>query len=108
MRITWTTTKHNPGLTIEEIVGLVSLMLNDTDPRSATQQLHDGYTHGGGWQPLPGFTFIPEDQSIKYPGDPRMKPWAYAKLRDELILVYESGWFCIVQPDGSFEVARMD
>jgi len=30
------------------------------------------------------------------------------KLRDEVIVLYESEFVAIFQPDGTFEVARMD
>jgi hypothetical protein len=46
--------------------------------------------------------------NIKYPGDPQNKLLFEAKLRDETIRVYEHAWVAIAQPDGSFEIARMD
>jgi len=42
------------------------------------------------------------------PGDPPFKPLAQAKLRDELIVLYEADFVAVIQPDRSFEVARMD
>lgn len=49
-----------------------------------------------------------DDNSIKYPGDPRQHPLAQAKLRDELILFYDLALIAVVQPDRSFEVSRVD
>lgn len=104
----WSITNNAPrGYALEDIIGFVSLMLNEHNPKSAAEQLNDGYQHGGGWTPFKGFT-LDDQNNLKYPGDPKMKPWAFAKLRDELICVYESAWFAVIQPDRSFEVCRMD
>jgi hypothetical protein len=91
-----------------EMVGLIPTFLDPDDPRPAREQLDANYSFGGGWSPLPGFTYREDDRSIKYPGDPRMLPLAGAKLRHETILVYPHAWVLILQKDGSFEIARMD
>ena len=88
-------------------VGEICLWLNPQDPRPAKDQLDWHYAHGGGWHPIKGFT-LGSDNSLTYPGDPSMKPIAEMRLRDELILQYEYAWVAIIQPDRSFEVARMD
>lgn len=88
-------------------VGLIPDMLSEHNPKPAVQQLHDGYSHGGGWDPFNGFK-LAADNSLTYPGDPALKPIAEMKLRDELILVYEHSWVAVIQPDRSFEVCRMD
>lgn len=105
--LNWQITEHAPPYRLEDMIGFVSLMLREDDPRPAAKQLDAGYSHGGGWRPFKGHT-LGDDNSLKYPGDPKMKPWAFAKLRDELICVYESAWFAVIQPDRSFEVCRMD
>ncbi len=92
----------------EEHLGFIPLMLSDSDPRPAREQFDQNYAHGGGWRPMQGWSIRPHDGSLKYPGDPAMLPIARAQLHDETIFVYESAWVAIVQPDGSFEVARMD
>ena len=88
-------------------VGLIPDMLSEHNPESATIQLNAGYGHGGGWDPFTGFKLNP-DNSIKYPGDPALKPIAEMQLRDERILVYEHSWVVVIQPDRSFEICRMD
>lgn len=88
-------------------VGIIPDMLSERDPRPAREQLHDGYLHGGGWDPFKGFTLQPDD-SIKYPGDPAHKPLAEMRLREERVLVYPHAWVAIIQPDRSFEISRMD
>jgi hypothetical protein len=95
------------GYDFESVLGFIPLMLNELNPMPAREQLNAGYVHGGGWSPLEGWT-LREDNSIKYPGDPALKPLVVGKLRDETICVYELAWVAIIQPDRSFEVARMD
>ena len=52
--------------------------------------------------------FTMTDTTLHYPGDPDFEPLAAVWLRREVIMVYECSIVAIVQPDGSFEVARMD
>lgn len=87
-------------------LGYIKGVLDDEDPRSAKEQLHESYAHGGGWQPFKGFE-LTDDDGLKYPGDPVQLPVSTAKLRDEVIHLYPSAWVAIIQPDRSFEVSRM-
>ncbi len=87
-------------------LGFIPQWLSEGNPKSAAQQLHDGYAFGG-WDPFQGFT-LNKDNSLSYPGDPPQRPLAQAKLRDELIVFYPSSWVAVIQPDRSFEVCRMD
>jgi hypothetical protein len=90
-------------------IGTLPGMLDPENPEPAARQFNHNYAHGGGWRPQPGFT-LADDFSLKYPGDPWLHPFAQIHFRDEqeLIFVYEYGIVCIVQPDRSFEVCRMD
>jgi hypothetical protein len=97
--------KHHPKTTIDHI-GLIPSFLDENDPRPAREQLDEGYAHGGGWRPFKGHELT--DDGLVYPGDPPSPLLASTKLRDERILVFLHAWVAIVQPDGSFEVARMD
>jgi hypothetical protein len=89
-------------------VGMIPGMLDHVDPRPAREQLDTGYPHGGGWRPFDGFTFDQDRLTLKYPGDPSMKPLAMMQLREELVLVYPCSWVLVLQPTGAFEVCRMD
>lgn len=102
--ITWIAL--HPRMTPEHL-GYLPLMLDENDPQPAAKQFHKHYRHGGGWDPFKGHT-LGADNSLHYPGDPPLHPIASCQLRDELILLYEFSWVCIVQPDRSFEVCRMD
>lgn len=101
----------------EDSVGLIPGFLSERDPRPAKEQIDANYAHGGGWSPYPNGDwkmmppprgFDPHIGLLKYSGDPRLVPLAVAKLRDEKIVVYDSGITAIIQKDGSFEVARLD
>jgi hypothetical protein len=93
--------------TLTDALGYLPHMISEWDPRSAREQLDDAYRHGGGWVPIHGHT-LAADYTLQYPGDPPIEPFAIAKLRGETILVYRGSWVAVVQPDGSFEVCRMD
>jgi hypothetical protein len=92
---------------VEDHVGLIPYWLSEDNPAPARQQLDDNYRHGGGWRPMRNFRLTPGN-ALRYPGDPPLLPLAEMHLRDELILVYEYGIVAIIQPDRSFEAARMD
>ena len=100
---------------LENAVGLIPMFIDERDPRSAREQFNERYAHGGGWRPFEGFVLQPglmardrDVPAIRYPGDPSLPPLTYAFLRDELIVVYPSAWVGIFQPDGSFEISRLD
>ena len=90
-----------------DTVGLIPMWLDKDDPRPAKEQLDEHYQHGGGWRPFKGFKLL-RNHSIKYPGDPELKPLAILRLRGEMIAVYPHAWVMILQKDGTFEVCRMD
>ena len=98
--------KH-PKADFEAHFGAIPYFLSEADAAPAAVQLDKGYSHGGGWKPLPRWTLLP-DGRIQYPGDPPETLLFEAKLRAEVIRVYTHSWVAIVQPDGSFEVSRMD
>lgn len=86
---------------------MLNTMMDDANPECARDQLHASYAHGGGWHRFDGF-IMDDKRRLTYPGDPPQVPMAEAKLRDETIILYPHGWVAIVQPNGSYEVARMD
>ena len=88
-------------------LGFLPGLIDEGDPRGVREQLDDKYRYGGGWRPMPGLTLRP-DRSLKYPGDPPLKPIAVMAMRDELIFVYLHGYVSIFQKDGTFEACRMD
>lgn len=95
----------HPDTTVEHL-GYLPGMLNLNDPRRAREQFDSAFHYGGGWDPFPGF--ILHGGTLIYPGDPPIAPLARCHLRDELILFYPHSWVLVMQPDKSWEVARMD
>ena len=86
-------------------LGYIPGFLSEDDPRPAKQQIDERYISG--WNRFDGFKMA-GNFSLRYPGDPALEPLAMTHLRDETIYVYRYGWVAIVQPDKSFEVARLD
>ena len=104
MKTDWT--QKHPQAKLE-MLGFLPAFLSDNDSRTAREQLDANYSHGGGWQPLPRFKML-QNGNIQYPEDPPRRLLFETKLRDEIIRFYEDAWVAVVQPDGSFEVCRMD
>ena len=101
-------TALNPKVTAETL-GLIPMFLSTDNSLSAREQFHNNYAHGGGWQPMSGWT-LDKDLTLHYQDDedPPLLPLAATKFNDELILVYPYAWVVIAQQDGSFEISRMD
>lgn len=87
-------------------LGFIPEFLTPGDPRCAREQIHDRYISG--WQSFDGFHMDKTTYELTYPGDPPMKPLARSWLRNELLLFYDCAWLAIVQPNGSYEIARLD
>jgi hypothetical protein len=92
-----------------EVIGILPNFLDASDPRPAAKQFNDAYQHGGGWRPIEGFEVDWNgDGCLRYPGDPPLKPVAGMRHHKEAVMFYEHALVAVIQPDGSFEVARMD
>lgn len=89
-----------------DMLGYVPMFLEDTDTRPAREQFEERYEYGG-WRPNEGFSKDDKD-FITYPGDPALPPIAERMVGDERVVMYPCSLFAIIQPDGSFEVARLD
>lgn len=98
--------KRHPQATID-MLGLIPSMLDESDPMPAKKQIDANYQHGGGWRPFRGFTMTPAG-NILFPGDPVRHLLWETKFRNETIRFYESEWLAIIQPDGTFEISRID
>lgn len=91
-----------------DMVGLLPMIFDPSDPRPAADQANDRYAHGGGWRPNGKFKRLGSEIAIQYPGDPPLKGVAVAALNDETIVVFQHAWVMVIQPDGTYEIARMD
>lgn len=101
------------GYPVPEGLGFLPSFLSEDDPRPAAEQINENYAHGGGWSPFNGFEYDPVYNRLIYPADEVDPAEVYhalatAQLRNEQLYFYEGEWLAIVQPDGSFEVSRMD
>lgn len=86
-------------------VGMLMVWLSPSDPRSAKDQIEDNYS--GGWVPVEGHRVGPMGE-IFYKDDPPMKPVAFTKIRDEIVLVYPFSFVTIIRRDGSYDTTRLD
>lgn len=89
-----------------DMLGYVPRFLRNDDPRPAREQFNERYVYGG-WRPNNHFTKDERD-FVQFPGDPALPPIAQRMLREERIVMYPGALFAIIQPDGRFEIARID
>ena len=102
-------TKHCPkNWDIEDVVGQIKYFAHENDKRPLKYQFNERYCHGGGWNNIDGFMFDKEDLSLSYPGDPKLYPLVCGEFRDQKVYIYPYSLVLILDPDGSFEVSRMD
>src|SRR6187399_85380 len=97
-------------------LGYIPTFMDAADERPAAEQINEHYC--AGWhptQPASSFTLpvgaslhAPGGLRLKFPGDPPLEPLWAAKLRDELVVVYEYGYTAIFQPDMTFAIDRLD
>lgn len=86
--------------------GFIPSFLDLDDPRPAVEQFNERYI--AGWNKFEGFTFDPVNGTLSYPGDPPYHPISAMLFRKERIVLYPSAWVLIIQPDDTWQVARMD
>jgi hypothetical protein len=87
-----------------DALGYLPSFMSDEDPRPAVEQIAEN--HSGGWDSFKGFT-VGEHQELLYPGDPPLMPIAFTTLHDETVILYQCDFVRVMQPDGSFDVARI-
>ena len=109
------------GLDWMDATGIIPTFLHRNNPAPPVEQLRDAYGH---WRPMDGWTYDKTDNSITYLdgetvlGAEKYLPWVELQLLPPdgenvvpnpcKIFIYRHAWVCIVQPDGTFEVSRMD
>ena len=98
----------HPQYTADMLGPFLPFFLRKDDPRKAAEQFNERYHHGG-WRSFGKGQFkLSAANHLKYPGDPPLAPLAMCKLRDELVVLYPAEFVAIIQPDRSFDVARLD
>lgn len=96
----------NKRYNLNDVVGLIPHFVDPDSQEPVARQFDRAYISG--WRPLQGFKLNRANMTLSYPGDPPMRPVAFAVLRDEEIYIYPYAWVLILQPSGAFEVSRMD
>jgi hypothetical protein len=90
--------------------GIIPTFLDPEDLRSAKEQFHAHYI--GGWNKFEGFKWDADNELLNYgegeDADPPMKPISMLLFREEMIVMFPYSWVMIIQPDGDWEIARMD
>jgi hypothetical protein len=94
----------HPQATLE-MLGFLPSFLDEEDPRSAREQFNTNYISG--WNPTPGFK-MQANGDLSYSKDLPTKLLMEARFRDETIRFYQHAWVAVIQPDGSYEISRMD
>jgi hypothetical protein len=91
--------------------GHIPGFLRESDPRPARAQFnrYRGKRGGhGGWLSIMGATFDNATLMLTLPGETPMAAISALRFRSELLYLFDGNWVCIVQPSGSWEVAKMD
>lgn len=90
-------------------LGYIPTFLSAGSDLSASEQITANYPFGG-WMPFKGFSMDKATGGLKYTGDPIIPPMWQTKLpaTNEVVTVYPYAWVQIMQPDGTWEVARLD
>ncbi len=89
-----------------DMLGFLPTWLDPADPRGAVDQFDEHYKRYGGWHDVPGWELRAD--RLSYPGDPDRPLIAKMRLRDETVMFFQGAWTAVVQPDGSYRVARLD
>jgi len=87
-------------------ISYLKFFLHEDDQRSASEQINERYRYGS-WHNFKGFKHL-GDGVIQFQDAPVDYPIAKAHLRAEVIYAYRYDWIAVFQPDGSFEVSRVN
>ena len=93
-----------------ELWGFIPMMLTLHSEFPLWQQVHEGYTHGGGWNDFDGFEVTQDDDGkymMQYPGDPAYIERDRIVVGDEMLVLFDYSWVLWVKGDEQ-KVARID
>ena len=88
--------------------GYLPHIILEADNRPAIDQIKERYV--GGWNPFEGFDLVKNadgSYELHYPGDPPMKERSRAKLREELIVLFDYSLVAVIH-GSAHQIARMD
>jgi len=88
---------------------IVEAMLVRPSSMAARDKINARYAHGGGWHSFEGFERAsPDSHTLTFRGDPPLHPLATMEHAEEVLAFYEGEWLAVFQPDGTFEISRID
>lgn len=108
METEWTL--HHSQMTYDQL-GWIPHIIRADDPRPVAEQVDDRYRHGGGWLPYGEGKWQRDiaTGALRYGSEDEPLPvLASLRVGEEMVYFYPYALVCVVQPDGSFEVSRMD
>lgn len=90
-----------------EVWGIIPGFLDENDLRPAQEQINERYI--GGWMDAPeGLKLDLTRKVLTYKGDPDSQLLGLLHFRNELLMMFEHEWVCILQKDASYRIARLD
>jgi len=87
-------------------------LLDESDPRPAADQINERYV--GGWNSRMrfGVTCEPGTMTLRYTddraGEVTISPMSVMTFRHETLALFQSHYVVIMQPDESWDIARLD
>lgn len=99
--------------TVEDLMqgeGFLFALAHSSSDATIPEQINQHYAHGGGWNPLEGWSMIDAPNGVVcYPGDPVLKPDAKAQHGNETVFFYRSGaWLGVYTEANGLKLSRVD
>lgn len=95
-----------------EYLGYLPEIILASDLRPVREQIKERYSHGVGWKPFTRFQVnlgMDSRAVLQYPGDPPILMSCECKHPNgETIQLFEGSWLRVIQPDGSYEISRVN
>lgn len=100
-------------ITNAETWGFVPTMLDVDADMPLWEQVHNNYSHGGGWNDFNGFDVVQDDRQqylIKYPGDPVYHERGRIEREQDMLIIFDYSWVMWVDKTDptKHKIARID
>lgn len=100
---------HQPGTDLSAW-GMIPAFISPTCEKPMWEQVHENYSHGGGWHDFDGFEVSQDDKGhymMQYPGDPVYHERSRITVGDEMLVLFNYSWLLWVNGDEQ-KIARID
>jgi hypothetical protein len=92
-----------------EVLGFLPMWVTADAETSMIEQIHENYSHGGGWHDFAGFVVDHDTGAMHYPGDPIQWPIALMVGETEVLWLYPGSWVTVMRRDTKIcRTARID